>query len=98
MKQQQFVRLLHSLKVIIKDGTKHLKLYHNGKQATLPRHPGKEISNRLIDIIKKQLGIEKSPETNGRQENEKSPETNGRQENEKSPETNGRQEVKESLK
>ena len=98
MKQPQVVRLFLSLKVDIKDGTKHLKLYLNGKQATLPRHPGKEISNSLIDIIKKQLGIKKSPETNGRQENEKSPETNGRQENEKSPETNGRQEVKESLK
>lgn len=98
MKQQQFVKLLYSLKVIIKDGTKHLKLYHNGKQATLPRHPGKEISNMLIDIIKKQLGIDKSPETNRRQGIEKLPETNGQQGIDKSPETNGRQAVKESLK
>lgn len=40
-----------------KDGTKHIKLYHNGKQSTLPRHPSKEIPKWLVEKIKKQLGL-----------------------------------------
>ena len=40
-----------------KDGTKHLKLYYNGKQSILPRHPSKEIPKQLVEKIKKQLGL-----------------------------------------
>jgi mRNA interferase HicA len=42
----------------IKDGSKHLKVYLNGKQTTVPRHPGKEISNAFVKAIKKQLNIQ----------------------------------------
>ena len=57
MKINQFLTLLTSQGVKTKDGTKHLKLYYNGKQATLPRHPSKEIPKWLVEKIKKQLGL-----------------------------------------
>ncbi|HHO8799755.1 TPA: type II toxin-antitoxin system HicA family toxin, partial [Klebsiella pneumoniae] len=40
-----------------KDGTNHLKIYLNGKQTVMPRHPGKEIPEPLRKAILKQLGI-----------------------------------------
>ncbi|PMC11578.1 mRNA interferase, partial [Klebsiella aerogenes] len=39
------------------DGTNHLKIYLNGKQTVMPRHPGKEIPEPLRKAILKQLGI-----------------------------------------
>ncbi|PIT34466.1 type II toxin-antitoxin system HicA family toxin [Snodgrassella alvi] len=57
MKINQFLNLLTSQGVKAKDGTKHIKLYYNGKQSTLPRHPSKEIPKRLVEKIKKQLGL-----------------------------------------
>jgi len=58
VKQTEFVRWLRDQGAEIKDGTKHLKVYLNGKQTTVPRHPGKELSNTFIRVIKKQLDIE----------------------------------------
>jgi mRNA interferase HicA len=43
--------------VTIKDGTKHWKLYYQGKQSTLPRHPGQELNENLRKAILKQLGL-----------------------------------------
>lgn len=57
MKQSEFVRWLRAQGVVIKDGSKHLKLYLNGKQSTLPRHPGKELKPRLVEGVKKQLDL-----------------------------------------
>lgn len=57
MKQCEFLRWLIDREVMIKDGTKHIKLYYNGRQSTLPRHPSKELSNGLVYSIKKQLNI-----------------------------------------
>ena len=49
--RRQFKR--HGVKFV--DGTKHSKLYLNGRQTVMPRHT--EISNQLFKLIKKQLGI-----------------------------------------
>lgn len=57
MKQSEFLRWLISQGVEVKDGTRHLKLYYNNKQSTLPRHPSKEIPTGLVKAIKKQLGM-----------------------------------------
>lgn len=58
MKQSEFLRWLIANGVTIEDGAKHIKLYYNGKQSTLPRHPSKELKKGLVKAIKKQLGIE----------------------------------------
>lgn len=57
VKQTEFVRWLADQGATFKQGTKHLKVYLNGKQTTVPRHPGKEIDDRFIKEIKKQLDI-----------------------------------------
>ena len=57
MKQTEFVRWLADQSATFKQGTKHLKVYLNGTQTTEPRHPGKEIDDRFIKEIKKQLDI-----------------------------------------
>jgi mRNA interferase HicA len=57
MKQSEFVRWLKEQGVEIKQGTKHLKLYLNGKQTTLPRHPSQELKTGLVEGVKKQLGL-----------------------------------------
>lgn len=57
MKVKQFLISLTSQGVKTKDGTKHIKLYYNGKQSTLPRHPSKELPTGLVKGIKKQLGL-----------------------------------------
>lgn len=58
MKQREFVRWLEHHGAVFKDGSRHLKVYLNGRQTTVPRHPGKEISNVMIAAIKKQLNIQ----------------------------------------
>lgn len=57
MKQAEFVKWLKSQGVAFKNGKGHLKAYYNGKQTTVPRHPGKEIDNDFAKEIKKQLGM-----------------------------------------
>lgn len=57
VKQSEFVKWLKDQEAVIKNGKKHLKVYLNGKQTTVPRHPGKEISNQFVEVIKKQLNI-----------------------------------------
>jgi mRNA interferase HicA len=57
VKQTELVRWLAEQGATIKNGTKHLKVYLNGKQTTVPRHPGKEIDDRFVREIKKQLNI-----------------------------------------
>jgi mRNA interferase HicA len=57
VKQSEFVRWLADQGAQIKDGKKHLKVRLNGKQTTVPRHPGKEMDNDFIKEIKKQLNI-----------------------------------------
>jgi mRNA interferase HicA len=57
VKQSEFVRELKALGVEIKNGTKHLKLYYNGKRSTLPRHPSEELKTGLVEGVRKQLGL-----------------------------------------
>lgn len=57
MKQSEFKRWLASQGATFVEGTNHTKVYLNGKQTTLPRHPGKEIREPLRKLILKQLGL-----------------------------------------
>lgn len=57
MKQSEFVRWLASQGATFKDGAKHLKVYLNGEQTTLPRHPGQELKKGLVEGVKKQLKL-----------------------------------------
>ncbi|WP_039914262.1 type II toxin-antitoxin system HicA family toxin [Cellvibrio mixtus] len=57
MKQSEFRRWLESQGVEVQNGSKHLKLYYNGKQSTLPRHPSQELGEGLRKAILKQLGL-----------------------------------------
>lgn len=57
VKISEFKRWLESQGVLIKDGANHWKLYHNGKQSTLPRHPSKELAQGTHQAILKQLGM-----------------------------------------
>lgn len=61
MKQSEFRRWLESQGVVVKDGTNHLKLYRDGRQSTMPRHPSKEINEKLRKAILKQLGMSTTP-------------------------------------
>lgn len=57
MKQSEFKRWLADQGATFKQGSKHLKVYLNGKQSHLPRHPALELKTGLVEGIKKQLGI-----------------------------------------
>ena len=57
MKQSEFVRWLNLQGATFKDGTKHLKVYLNGQQTILPRHPSKELKTGLVEGVKKQLKL-----------------------------------------
>ncbi|OCG45147.1 mRNA interferase [Gilliamella sp. Fer1-1] len=57
MKQSEFLRWLVAQGVEVKQGSNHLKLYYNGKQSTMPRHPSKELKNGTMIAIKKQLNL-----------------------------------------
>jgi mRNA interferase HicA len=57
MKISEFKKILENLGVDVRKGTKHWKLYYNGKQSTLPRHPGKELNEITRLAILKQLNI-----------------------------------------
>ena len=57
MTYSQFRRWLAARDVQFVEGTKHTKLYFNGKQTTLPRHGSREISEGLRRAILKQLEL-----------------------------------------
>lgn len=57
MKQSEFKRFLAGKGATFKQGSNHLKVYLNGKQTTMPRHPSKEIGEGLRLAILKQLGL-----------------------------------------
>ncbi len=56
MKFATFKKWLATNGATFKEGTKHTKVYLNGKQSTLPRHSG-EIGDKLRLAIIKQLGL-----------------------------------------
>ena len=57
MKQSEFVRWLAKNGATFKDGSKHLRVYCNGRQTILPRHPAKELKLALVEAVKKQLDL-----------------------------------------
>jgi mRNA interferase HicA len=57
MKQSEFVRWLSAQGATFKDGSRHMKVYLNGRQTTLPRHPSAELKTGLVEGVKKQLGL-----------------------------------------
>lgn len=57
MKQSEFKRWLADQGARFEQGKKHLKIYLNGKQSHLPRHPATELKTGLVEAIKKQLGL-----------------------------------------
>lgn len=57
MKISEFKRWLESQGARVENGTNHWKVYMNGKQTTLPRHPAKELKEPLRRAILKQLNI-----------------------------------------
>lgn len=57
MKTAEFRKWLVQQGAVFKEGSKHTKVYLNGRQCTLPRH-AKEIHEGLRKAILKQLGLE----------------------------------------
>lgn len=57
MKQSEFVRWLRARGATFKDGSKHLKVYLNGQQTILPRHPADELKTGLVEGVKKKLKL-----------------------------------------
>lgn len=57
MKQSEFVRWLAEQGATFKNGKKHLKVYLNGMQTILPRHPSQELKTGLVEGVKKQLKL-----------------------------------------
>jgi mRNA interferase HicA len=57
VKQSEFVRWLKQQGATFKDGTNHLKVYLNGEQTILPRHPSKELKMPLVEGVKKKLKL-----------------------------------------
>lgn len=54
-------RLLSSAGAKFEEGTKHTKVYLNGKQSTLPRHVKQELGKGFVSDILKYFGIRKPP-------------------------------------
>ncbi|EOV0284996.1 TPA: type II toxin-antitoxin system HicA family toxin [Salmonella enterica] len=57
MKQSEFRRWLAAQGADFKEGKGHLKIFLNGKQSTMPRHPSHEMPEPLRKRILKQLGM-----------------------------------------
>jgi mRNA interferase HicA len=57
MKTSEFRRHLAGLGARFIEGTKHTKVYLNGKQTTLPRHGSQDIGEGLRRAILRQLGV-----------------------------------------
>jgi len=57
VKQSEFVRWLKQQGATIKEGGSHLKVYLNGEQTILPRHPSKELKMPLVEGVKKKLKL-----------------------------------------
>nr|WP_024904481.1 type II toxin-antitoxin system HicA family toxin [Robbsia andropogonis] len=57
MKQSEFKRWLAQQGATFKEGSGHTKVFLNGKQTVLPRHPSHEMGEGLRKKILKQLGL-----------------------------------------
>ena len=57
MKYSEFKKQLAALGAQFVEGTKHTKVYLNGKQTTLPRHVTQDMGEGLRHAILSQLGV-----------------------------------------
>ena len=57
MKQKEFRQWLARQGAVFVDGTNHLKVYLHGRQTVMPRHPGKELNEKLRKAIIRQLNL-----------------------------------------
>ncbi|WP_390174017.1 type II toxin-antitoxin system HicA family toxin [Robbsia andropogonis] len=57
VKQSEFKRWLAQQGATFKEGSGHTKVFLNGKQTVLPRHPSHEMGEGLRKKILKQLGL-----------------------------------------
>jgi len=57
MKYSEFKKQLAALGAEFVEGTKHTKVYLNGKQTTLPRHGNQDMGEGLRHAILRQLGV-----------------------------------------
>ena len=57
VKQSEFRRYLKSLGATFKQGTRHEKVYLNGKRSMLGRHPNEELKEGTRHKILKDLGL-----------------------------------------
>lgn len=57
MKQREFRQWLARQGAIFVKGTNHLKIYLHGRQSVMPRHPDKELNEKLRKAIIKQLNL-----------------------------------------
>lgn len=57
MKQSEFRRWLAEQGARFEEGTNHTKVYLNGKQTLLPRHPSKDLKKGTREGILKRLGL-----------------------------------------
>lgn len=57
MKISEFKRWLAAQGAQFVEGSRHTKIYLNGRQSLLPRHPGQELGEGLRRAILKQLGL-----------------------------------------
>lgn len=57
VKQREFRRWLSAQGATFKEGTNHTKVYLNGEQTIIPRHPGKELKQPLVDGVKRKLKL-----------------------------------------
>jgi len=57
MKQSEFIKWLARQGATFKHGRKHVKVFCNGKQSHVPRHPSAELKTGLVEGVKQQLGL-----------------------------------------
>ena len=57
MKTSEFRKQLAALGARFVEGTRHTKVYLNGKQTTLPRHTTQDLGEGLRQRILRQLGV-----------------------------------------
>lgn len=58
MKTSEFIRWLKSRGVTVENGSRHTFLRYNGKWQMLPRHPSKELDERIRKNIIRDLGLQ----------------------------------------
>ena len=57
MKPKSFIDELKKQGVVVKNATRHYKLYYEDKISICIRHPTKELTNEYMKSVRKQLGL-----------------------------------------